>query len=312
METDVSCITIETPMINDLHATLTQWILCGFTGGLIVGDARLGKTQAIRSLTESIPDRNGDYIHICRVNFGKRDVKTIRSVYHRIARSLGKPTRASMTSDALLSDLILYFADAAIANHNRKVVLIIDEAQELIVDQLCAFVELFNELEELGISLSVFFVANKDRFTPLAEQLLKDENRFIRERFFNYIYVFHGIRSIDELRSCLSYYDHYIVDPPTGRTVTQYYCPNAITTGFSLVGTADSLWKLWGAEYGDRFGYKSWGMTYFIRTISIVLMDYFPQYWSADPIVIEEILVKSLKAAGNAPTLAAAFSHASQ
>lgn len=309
METDISHITINTPMIKEAHATLTQWILCGFTGGLMVGDARLGKTQAIRSFSDFSSDHNGDPIPIFRVSYGLRDKNTIRSVYDRIARSLEKQVRRSMSADDLLSDLLMHFADAAIANHNRKIVLIIDEAQELVVEQLFAFVELFNELEELGVRLSVFFVANKDRFTPLAKQLLEDKNRFIRERFFNYIYVFHGIRTLDELRACLSYYDSHTLDELDQQTWMQYYCPDAVASGFRIVDIADMLWEFWNTDYANRFGYESWGMTYFNRTLSIVLRDYFPQYWSANPNVISEILEKSLEAAGNEPTLTTVFSN---
>lgn len=308
MENDISQIKIKTPMVEALHATLVQWILCFFTGGLIVGDARLGKTEAIRLLTDFIRDHDGDPIPIFRVSYGLRDKNTIRAVYDRIARSLKKPTRKSMTADDLLGDLLMHFADASVANRNRRVVLIIDEAQELLVDQLFAFVELFNELEELGVKLSVFFVANKDRFTPLANQLLKTENRFIRERFFNYIYVFQGIRSLEELRTCLSYYDQESIDTSDSRTWMQYYCPRAVNAGFRLSDISENLWDLWNKDFANHFGYESWGMTYFIRTIAIVLRDYFPGYWSCDVDRIQEILEKSLAAAGNEPTLTTVFS----
>lgn len=310
MENDISQIKIETPMVRALHATLTQWILCYFTGGLVVGDARLGKTAAIRLLTDFVRDHLGDPIPIFRVSYALRDKNTIRAVYDRIARSLKKPTRKSMSSDDLLSDLLMHFADAAVANRNRRVVLIIDEAQELCVDQLFAFVELFNELEILEVKLSVFFVANKDRFAPLADQLLKTDNRFIRERFFNYIYVFHGIRSVDELRTCLSYYDHEAVDPSDSRTWLQFYCPRAVSAGFCMSNLAELLWDIWNKNFANRFGYESWGMTYFARTMAIVLRDYFPRYWSSDPLDIEHILEKSLMAAGNEPTLTTVFSNA--
>ena len=311
MTSDVSELMIPTPMTTELHAVLKQWAWCGFTGGAIVGNARIGKTEAVRQLSDFIPDRNGDPISICRVSYSQRDKNTIRSVFYRIARTIGRRVTRPMTADDILSDLLMYFSDIAISNHKRKVILMIDEAQELAIEQLFAFAELFNELEEISVHLIVIFVANKDRFSPLAKQLLKDENRFIRERFFNYIYVFHGIRSADELRTCLMYYDTTTVDPSDTRTWLQYYCPGTSSAGFRMIDIADTLWDLWCSDYANRFGYDSWGMTYFNRTISIILRDYFPQYWSKDPDVIRDILVKSLEAAGNEPTLMAVFSNAS-
>ncbi len=312
MNTDVSQIIITTPMISELHTTLKHWVWCGFTGGLISGDARLGKTQAIRSLSDAIPDRNGDPIPICRVVYGKRDVKTIRSTYYRISKSIGKSYPKSATADDMLSDLLIYFADTAVKNQNRKVVVIVDEAQELTIEQMSVFAELYNELEEIGTHIAIFFVANRDRFKPLAEKILLQENRFIRERFFNYIHMFYGIRSLSELKQCLAIYDKTIVKTSgTTCTLTNYYCPKAHKTGFILQDIAEPLWTLWSDNYGNRFGYDSWGMTYFIRTISIILMDYFPIYFENSPDIIEDILSKSLEAAGNEPTLSTLYSHVS-
>lgn len=309
MDSDVSAYAIETPMIKELHAILKQWILCDFTGGLIVGYARTGKSWAVRQISDYILDHDDNHIPIYRVRYGLRDKKTIRGAYDRIAFSLGVAVGKRPSADDFLSHLLIFFADSAISNRNRKVVLIVDETQELNVDQLFVFVELCNELEELGVRLSVFFVANTDRFEPLAKELLKDRNCFIRERYFNYIYEFHGIRSIDELRACLTCYDESPISPSEDeRTWLQYYCPKAIAAGFRLVHMADELWSIWNSEYANRFGHESWGMTYFNRTLSIILRDYFPKYWSRKENDMREIIIKSLKAAGNEPTLTTVFS----
>jgi hypothetical protein len=309
---DISSITIQTPMMQELESTLKQWVLCGFTGGLITGDARLGKTQALRSLSHAIIDRQGDPIPIYRMVFGQRDKPTIKGVYNRLLRSIGKKDiNARVTSDIMLDEILIFFTDAAIVNVNRKIVLIVDEAQELVVDQLSAFVELFNELEEIGTHLSIFFVANKDRFQRLAKQLNVRENRYILERFFNYIHPFYGIRSKKELWQCLSWYDKQHIDIDKTCSYTHYFCPQSKQKNFKLSNITEDLWQLWTEQYARPFNYDSWGMTYFIRTVNVILVDYFPQYWQEDSEVIYDILEKSLAAAGNEPTLQKVFSHAS-
>lgn len=308
MNKDVSAYAIQTPMIKELHAVLKQWILCDFSGGLISGYARIGKSWAVRQISDYILDHDGNHIPIYRVRYGLRDKKTIRGVYHRIAFSLGLALGKRPTADELLSQMLLFFADSSKSNRNRKVVLIVDEAQELNIDQLFVFVELCNELEELEVRMSVFFIANTDRFEPVAEELLQEVNRFIRERYFNYIHEFHGIRSVDDLRTCLTCYDESPMSPPEDeRTWLQYYCPKAFAAGFRLDYMADELWSIWNSEYANRFGYESWGMTYFNRTLSIILRDYFPEYWSRNKKTLREIMIKSLKAAGNEPTLTTVF-----
>lgn len=308
MNMSVSQIIITTPMIKALHATITPWILSGFTGGLIVGDARLGKSKAIRTLGDSIDSYDGDPIPIFYANFAELDKQTRRNVFARIMRGITKKAvNSRATGESLSDDLRIRFTDAAMANSERRVVLFVDEAQELTIDQLFPFVDLTNDLEEWNVSLSVFFVANKDRFQDLANQLLKKKNQFIRERYFNYIHVFYGIRSLEQLTACLAYYDKNAITPTDSRTWLQYYAPAAVEQGFRMVDIADTLWQLWNTNYADRFGYESWGMTYFNRTISIALRFYFRKYWSSNPEDIVGILEKSLEAAGNEPTLTTVF-----
>lgn len=308
MTIDIGNIAIQTPMMQELEATLKQWVLCGFTGGLITGDARLGKTQALRSLSEYMTDRQDHPIPIFRMVFGSRDTPTIRSVYNRLLRSIGrKDIKKTATSDQMLDDLLLFFVDAAMVNANKRLVLIVDEAQELTITQLSAFVELFNELEEMDSHLSIFFVANQDRFQRLANQLSEKDNHYIRERFFNYIHLFYGIRNKQELKQCLSWYDKTHIDSMGTCSYTHYFCPQSQSTQFKLASIADDLWALWTDHYARPFNYNSWGMTYFIRTVSVILMDYFPLYWQGDPDVIHDILEKSLAVAGNAPTLQKVF-----
>jgi len=295
-------------MVKALHATVIQWINCGFTGGLIVGDARMGKTKAINSLDNVVFDHNGDPIPVFRVSYGTRDKNTIRSVYATIVRRLIDPISNLRTADDLLNHLLIFFTDASISNINRRIVLIIDEAQELEVIQLYAFAELFNELEELKVNISIFFIANKDRFQPLAKKLLGKDSRFIRERFFNYIYEFHGIRTIDELRRCLTFYDETPISPSDPRSWLDYHSPKAVRAGFKITDITEMLWDLWNINYAERFGYDSWGMTYVNRTLSIAIRDYFPQYWSPDSVILQQIFEKSLDAAGNEPTLTTVFS----
>lgn len=74
MLADASSFLIWTPMMGALHRQIEEWTQCGHTGGLILGEARQGKTTAIMTLSNRLTNRGGQSIPLFRVHFGRRDV----------------------------------------------------------------------------------------------------------------------------------------------------------------------------------------------------------------------------------------------
>lgn len=295
---------IMTPMVKALHDTLKQWTWCGLTGGVIVGEARGGKSKSIISLNDAIPSREGGSIPVFKISIGERDKKTVREVHARIARKLGFAVRARDSADDLAFNIKTCLMEVALTNEARQVILIIDEAQFLTFDQLPAFAEIYNDLFDAHFNCIIFFIANADLFVPLAEQILREENTYIRERFFNHIHTFYGVRNVNELKACLRQYDKYIVVPEDKVTATEYYCPHLYRSGWRLAHIALPLWQHYREEYMKPLHHTSWRMSQMIRSVNILLMDYLPQYERhLDEDTLKAIIVRSLEAAAIRPNL---------
>jgi len=295
---------IRSPMVRDLHDRISQWTWCGLTGGLIVGNSRCGKTTAIRILSDSIISRSGEDIRVFRVSYGKRDTATIRTVFDKIARSLGHEVKKSFTSDQLLEMICNQLSESALVNSARQVVMVIDEAQLLSINQLSAFAEIYNDLYDMHVNGVFFFVANKDQMAPLAAKILEKEYTYLRERFFAHLYEFKGISTSSELKKCLNEYDRYIMDGDSSMTATQYYCPKLYENGWRLAKLSKPYWYHYCETYRKPLGHDSWGMGRFIRATNLLLMDYLPRCNDpADEALLEACIVKSLAAAGIEPTL---------
>ena len=231
---DASGFWIPTPMAEALKQRLEEWTQCGHTGGAIIGEARLGKTRAIKALGSQLTNRSGQPIHVFYTHYGQRDVETIRAVFAKVARALGFEVKRQ-TADSLLECIVTRLAEAALANDTRQVALIVDEAQLLTISQLNAFAEIYNDLVNLNINCVVFFIANQDQFERLGRALLHRENRYLRERFFSNLDYFYGIRSETELAKCLSGYDAFAVSELPKQTATEYFCPALFNQGWRCV-----------------------------------------------------------------------------
>tara|TARA_R110002072_G_C7976838_1_gene535582 strand:- start:4260 stop:5210 length:951 start_codon:yes stop_codon:yes gene_type:complete len=301
---DASKFWIPTPMASRLRDRIEQCLQCGDTGCVIVGEARLGKTLAIRRIINELTNRSGEPIHAFYTHYGQRDTETVRAVFAKIARALGAEVDRQ-TADKLLDWITLHLADAALANSTRQVALIVDEAQLLTAKQLNAFAEIYNELVEMRVNCSIFFVANLDQFRQLARNLMKTENRYVRERFFYNVEYFFGIRSEKELATCLNQYDEYRIDEGPGRQVTEFFCTELYEQGWKLASIAPFYWRHYREHYASTLGQQSFGMAQFVRATNLLVMDYLPHCTDKDnTALIEACVVKSLAGAGIEPSLA--------
>lgn len=300
---DATGFSIPTPMARALRDRLEGLVHCGHTGGIIVGEARVGKTRALEALGDQLTNRSGQPIHAFYTHYGQRDVETIRAVFAKVARALDFDVKRQ-TSDILLEQIVLRLAEAALSNDTRQVVLMVDEAQLLTTNQLNAFAEIYNDLARLRINCVVFFVANQDQFDPLGRALLRRENRYLRERFFNNLDFFYGIRSEAELAECLTGYDHYVVCQTSQQTTTEYFCPKLFEQGWRLAHIAPIYWRQFRNDYGIPLSLTSWGMSQFVRSTNLLVMDYLPLCDdSGDQAMLEACVIKSLSASGITPSL---------
>ena len=289
---------ILTPMIKRVSDTLKQWIWCGLTGGVIVGDSRNGKSMAIRNLSDTIMSRYGEKIPVFRISIGDRDVKTIRSVFFRIAHTLGQKVKKTDSADELALLVNMHLTDAAMLNGTRQVILIIDEAQKLTLAQFSAFAEIYNDLNDAHTHCKIFFIADENEFPRIAKLLLLPKNKYLRERFFNHIYRFYGLQNVADVRVCLAGYDQFIMDEKNGNTATDYYCPVLYQSGWRLTEIAEPLWQIYTEEYMRPLNHTSWNMDQFVRTVNTLLMDYLPRYQEQlNQEITEGIILRSLEAA---------------
>lgn len=301
---DASGFWIPTPMAQRLKERLEAWIHCGHTGGVVIGEARLGKTRALKALEHQITNRNGQPIRIFYTHYGLRDVKSIRAVFAKVARRLDYEVKQK-TSDTLLEEIVLRLAEAAATNDTRRVALVVDEAQLLSLEQLNAFAEIYNELVDMRVNCSIFFVVNRDQFSSMLKALLREENYYLTERFFNNVMHFSGICSEMELRACLAGYDVFVVSETPTVVASEYFCPDLYKQGWRLADMAHIYWRHFREDYGLPLGLRSWGMAQFIRATNLLLMDYLPQCMDKDDqMSLEACVIKSLEGAGIRSSLA--------
>jgi len=193
---------------------------------------------------------------------GDRDYKTIRSVFAKVGISLGFKIKKSHNADDIAFKVKTFLAEASLINETHQVILIVDEAQLLSIEQLSVFAEIYNDLFDLRHNCTIFFVANENRFSPLAKELIKDENTYLRERFFNHVHHFYSLRNAKEVRACLDEYDQFVIRPSDQCKVLEYFCPTLYQSGWRLSKVAVIMWQIYYEQYMIPLKHNSWSMSH--------------------------------------------------
>lgn len=298
-----SAMTFMTPMAKRLSATLAAWLWSGASGGLVLGESRVGKSKAIRMLANTLKDRLGNPIPARIVIMPRRDKTTIASVFKNLCIELNVPLNTRATADAMSGQLVQLLAEAALQSPSMRVVLFVDEMQRLAPVQFSAFAELFDRLELLNLHACVVFVGNTAECGDLLEAINEPFNAHIRGRFFLQTHQLLGISNHDELKACLAEYDRCRYPEPAGPTYTQAFLPGPCQHGWKMADISRPIWSVYRSEFRNRCKLTSWPMHYFIAAANALLIDYLPRYGIEDERAVEQMIIYSIQASGLIPSI---------
>lgn len=281
---------LETPEFLRFHTVLTGWLWQGASGGLIIGDSRVGKSWAVRALEHQLRRRDGREVPLLYLSVVLRDRMTVAEMPRRACVDQGLRFAKADTADQLSQTFLHHLLDVQAAAGTRTAVLIVDEFGLLVPAQFSFFAELYDRLERLNRSLMTVFVGNRDEALPLLHTLKQKRYRRITGRFFKKFGTFHGLRSRIELEAIMSQFDQ-LRFPDDGPTLTGRFLPDPVASGWRLKTLARPLWRIY-IEIARAHGLASWGMEFLMPTLSILVTDLLPRYGVAD--VDDELLREAI------------------
>lgn len=280
----------DTTCYRFLLETITEWLWTASTGGFIVGAPRIGKSWAVRSLTNELRLRNGKAVPVLYMSMADRDIKTIAQVSRQACIDQGLLVSSRATADQLSKHLLNHIMDLQTVAGVRTAVLIVDEFDLLSPRQFNPFAEFFNHLDRQHRTLTVIFVGNRDEANLLLAKMVSGQYGRIRGRFFKrYVEVF-GVRSQQELQALMAQYDT-LRYPVGGPTYTHYFLPAAVDSGWRFAGLSRNLWRQYSAIAKD-FHLDSWGMEFLVGTLNILITDLLPHYGWQD--IDDELLREAI------------------
>jgi hypothetical protein len=235
---------ISTNEINRMYQTVIQWVDNRIPGAIIYGRPRLGKTRAISYLINCLPDdlgKNTPIYHIrCRKYKNTNENFFFEDLLNGVGHSIVFNGKANMKRNRLMRFLL----ERADVSGRNKIVFFIDDAQRLVELNYDWLMDLYNDLDEYGITLTTILVGQKE-LVHQRSAFISGEKFQIVGRFMSQEYHFKGLETLNDLKICLLGYDDYCEYPlESNWSFTKYFFPEAFNRGYRLHQSAGDLYQV--------------------------------------------------------------------
>ena len=231
-----------TPPIEKFANTLRQWFGAAIIGGLIYGPSRAGKSYAIEYVKQKRSDIFGYDIPIILMQWKKPIIKE-KDFHERFLRACGHSLPSDRTSNRELETRLVEYLATLAANSGRSCLIVfIDEAQYLRLDDLSFLANIYNRLKDKKIQQFTFLVGER-KLTGLRGKAITDgEERYVG-RFMCADFEFPLLKSARDLAVVLKQYDTTDYPEGSGKTIIQRFLPKASAKGWKFENQSKQIWQ---------------------------------------------------------------------
>jgi len=267
-------LSFDTPPLQHLEESIYQLLWNGATGIFVVGFARSGKTTALRRILAELKDRSLNPIPSLHFTTARRDTQSLLSLHKSLCQQFDVLVRSRDTPADMAKRMASLLREEAVKTNSNRLVLCIDDAQKLFIEQWDVFSEINTYLEyEPRIHLCLISVFDAHYAAPLLKKFSAPHFDYLRGRYMNRVLEFSGIRSAKELKKVLNAYDTQVYPNNSEVTYTETALPEAFTSGWRLSDQARLLWQVY-CDHRPKGEDKNWGMQSVIDTVQLLLLDY--------------------------------------
>lgn len=241
---------IFTPPMDPMIQCVGDWIDQRVTGGYIFGPPRFGKSRTVKWFLKNELETRFR-VSLPMIVWIRRDTRMTETEFWNEILIAAKYEFADAAKQKrksvgryLLKEHLITLARSSRRNY---VVLLIDEAQRMTLDEWMWILGLQNDLDYSGIRLTVISVGTH-QIGYVPDFFAVTGNAHVSARFFSYDMPFRGLSSIDELRYVLNGYDVDSEWPDqSGVSFLQYFAEEYFRQGLRLADCAERIWNAFEA-----------------------------------------------------------------
>lgn len=223
------------------------WLTSRSPGAIIYGIYRCGKSVAKKVLIKAIHNNLGQEIPIFSLSCTGGKSANENRFLGDILGGLGFALKNRERPEERRERIVRYLLEMSHASHSKKIILFMDEAQNMKPLDYVLLMDIYNRLEDNNVYLSVILIGSQE-LKEIMDMFIEQKKMYIIGRFMINEHNFRGLENIDNIITCLKQYDTLCYPPDSHCVFTQYFFPNAYDEGYRLTDDAQLIFKLITAE----------------------------------------------------------------
>lgn len=223
---------IATQTIINLQLQVEKWMKYGNTGAIIYGKPRVGKTRAILYITRELQEKYGPELPVYVYNVTSHAASD-KKFYQELLLTVGHPEFERGTTTILKNRLLNSLVASASVTKSKKVVLFIDEAQNMSTNDFEWLMDIYNNLSLWDIHM-VSFLFGSLELKSLKSAMIMAQKKQIIGRFMVDEFNFKGIMGARDIAVTLLNFDTPISTNGEMLVLTQIYFPEAYDDGYRI------------------------------------------------------------------------------
>ncbi|WCN36213.1 ATP-binding protein [Aneurinibacillus uraniidurans] len=235
---------IATNEIERMYQIISQWIENRSPGGIIHGPPRIGKTRAINYLMHILPTEFGIKMPIFNICCRSYRLPNESVFFEDLLRGVGHGIIHTGKASIKRERLFKFLLQKGITSEQNRIIFFMDDAQNLTETHYNWLMDLYNELDDAGISLTVMLVGQEELLhRRLAFSQAKKAQ--IIGRFMIHEHKFEGVKTLKDLKVCLACYDTESEYPENSNwSFTRFFFPDQFVQGARLEQCAEDLYEV--------------------------------------------------------------------
>jgi hypothetical protein len=266
---------VPTPTIDELTGRIVKQIRLRSPGAILYGYPRFGKTSAIRYVIRYLNEVFPGAICInfrCQTHKSGSEDAFLCALLGAVGHSEPQAGRISRKRIRLI-EFIKQVADRA---GKDWIVFFADEAQKLQVIEYEWLRDVHDQLEQIGIRMITILVG-QPQILDQKSALRQSRDTQIVLRFMVTEMRFGGLRSAQDVATCLLAYDQSCYPADSAWTFTRFFYPRAFSANLRLADQGNALWQAFERAH-NAAGLPApieIPMAYFARAVEYALSEHY-------------------------------------
>jgi hypothetical protein len=225
-------VLLPTQPIDELFLAIRRVVILRETGCCFTGHSGVGKSCALDVVEAMLRSEIPGLCVVKHVTHSQQ-VPSIRAFFKHFLTTIKHSQLRGETYD-LRQRLVNWLVDEGRLSGLNMVVLLIDEAQVMTIQDFNFLKDVFNDLNKDGVQLVSILMAQSPDFSEVINILKRERRLDLIGRFAMRILPFRAYNCAVDLEQILQKIDETVYPEGSGITWTEFFFPEAFRSGFRL------------------------------------------------------------------------------